>query len=424
YDEPDWNEVGIHWSPNQEIDLAGYNIYRADSSGGSPVQLNASLVQDTFWVDNSTANGVYYYYTVRAVDNDQNQSQISEEVRSRAISMDQGILIVDKTADGNGTPMNPTDQEVDDFFNALLSHYPVSEYDVNAEGGIKLADLGAFSSVVWHTNALSDLTLALEARESIGEYLDFGGNLLITSYQPTKVFFNNINYPASFSPGDFIYDYLKIAQVDFNPPARFYGAYPIMSGYDSVYVDTIKTAFATDHHLVRIESISAVAGADEIYRYDSQYASTTPQGSMKGSPVGVEYLGSDFRMIILSFPLYYMDLLQTQSLMSHIMSDKFSETTEVKEELVISPHGFRLSQNYPNPFNPGTIIEFSLPRSGFVTLTVFNTLGQQIATLISERLNAGNHRYYWNARRLASGLYFYKLETDEYRSIKKALLLK
>lgn len=88
------------------------------------------------------------------------------------------------------------------------------------------------------------------------------------------------------------------------------------------------------------------------------------------------------------------------------------------------PTGFNLKQNYPNPFNPTTTIEFSIPKSGFVTLKVYNILGEEVATLVSEKLSAGSYQYFWEATNLPNGVYFYRLKSDHYMSAKKALLVK
>ncbi|NOS85306.1 MAG: T9SS type A sorting domain-containing protein [Ignavibacteria bacterium] len=88
------------------------------------------------------------------------------------------------------------------------------------------------------------------------------------------------------------------------------------------------------------------------------------------------------------------------------------------------PETYRLEQNYPNPFNPVTNIEFSLPKSSFVKLTIMNFLGQRIALLLQEQLNAGSYKYDWNASELPSGTYFYKLETEEYSDVRKMVLIK
>ena len=89
------------------------------------------------------------------------------------------------------------------------------------------------------------------------------------------------------------------------------------------------------------------------------------------------------------------------------------------------PEGFALEQNYPNPFNPATKIKFSLGKSSKVDLTVFNILGQKVATLVNnQQLRAGSHFYEFNAGRLASGIYFYQLKADKVVTQKKMILLK
>lgn len=88
------------------------------------------------------------------------------------------------------------------------------------------------------------------------------------------------------------------------------------------------------------------------------------------------------------------------------------------------PGSFTLSQNYPNPFNPVTNIEFSVPKSAFVKLMVFDATGREIETLVSLDLNAGTYKADWNASRYASGVYFYSIEAGEYRAVRKMMLVK
>lgn len=90
----------------------------------------------------------------------------------------------------------------------------------------------------------------------------------------------------------------------------------------------------------------------------------------------------------------------------------------------IRPQSFNLSQNYPNPFNPATKINFSLPVNGKVTLQIYNALGQKVATLVDGSMKAGTHTVEWNAANMASGLYFYKIQADNFSSVKKMILLK
>jgi len=91
---------------------------------------------------------------------------------------------------------------------------------------------------------------------------------------------------------------------------------------------------------------------------------------------------------------------------------------------VSRPDKYELTQNYPNPFNPTTKIEFVLPADEKVTMKVYDMLGREVKTLISEFLPAGHHDVEFNASNLASGTYIYVLSTPKYRQIKKMMLIK
>ncbi|MBN2571712.1 MAG: T9SS type A sorting domain-containing protein [Ignavibacteriales bacterium] len=88
------------------------------------------------------------------------------------------------------------------------------------------------------------------------------------------------------------------------------------------------------------------------------------------------------------------------------------------------PIVYSLEQNFPNPFNPSTSIKFSIPEAGFVTLKIYNLLGQEVATLVKEQMNAGTREVKFNASNLASGIYIYRLEANNFTSTKKMVLLK
>jgi uncharacterized delta-60 repeat protein len=104
---------------------------------------------------------------------------------------------------------------------------------------------------------------------------------------------------------------------------------------------------------------------------------------------------------------------------------KYVQTpVSVENEAPVSPSHYWLAQNYPNPFNPSTTIEFTLPKSTFVTLKVYNLLGEEVATLIAEQRSAGIHKLNWDARGLASGVYLYRLEAGEFVQVKKLILMR
>ncbi len=422
---PQWHQVELCWNPNLEFDLMGYNIYRSEIEGDLGDKQNSSVYTDTLYLDINAANGVYYYYTVTAVDNQLNESENNTTIRSRVVSLDQGVLIVDETADGDGSLMNPTDEQVDNFYNGLLSNFKREEYDLITEGSIGLADLGAFSTVLWHGNDL-DVEAPFHFKDQIMKYLNYGGNFLYAGYRPGKAFEHASGNPVIFGPGDFIYDYLKIKEAVFKFFALFIGADQTETGYNNIFIDSLKTNPADEYHLKQIESINASTSGNNIYSFETLFDSTTTQGSLKGKPVGVEYLGADYKTITLSFPLYYMNQMLAEDLISYIMVNKFNEIVSVKEEVSYISDRYSLLQNYPNPFNPSTSIQYAISSTQFVTLKVYDVLGREVATLVNEEKPAGtyNVQFTMNNVQLSSGIYFYKLQAGDFVETKKMILLK
>jgi hypothetical protein len=88
------------------------------------------------------------------------------------------------------------------------------------------------------------------------------------------------------------------------------------------------------------------------------------------------------------------------------------------------PKSFKLYNNYPNPFNPVTKIKFDLPINSSVLLKVYDITGKEVANLVDLNLNAGTYEYQWNADKYSSGVYFYKIETGSFTSVKRMVLIK
>jgi hypothetical protein len=103
---------------------------------------------------------------------------------------------------------------------------------------------------------------------------------------------------------------------------------------------------------------------------------------------------------------------------------QFNIVTSIEQEILSNPKSFSLAQNYPNPFNPSTKIKYELPESGFVSLTIYNLLGKEIAKLVNESKPAGKYIVEFNAQNLASGTYIYRLNAGNFSKYKKMLLIK
>ncbi|MFZ1519289.1 MAG: T9SS type A sorting domain-containing protein [Ignavibacteriaceae bacterium] len=98
--------------------------------------------------------------------------------------------------------------------------------------------------------------------------------------------------------------------------------------------------------------------------------------------------------------------------------------SEIIEVNVAAPIDFALTQNYPNPFNPSTIISYSIPQNSFVTLKVYDILGNEIAVLVNDTKSAGKYDVQFDASGLSNGVYFYTIKADNFTSTKKMILMK
>jgi hypothetical protein len=97
--------------------------------------------------------------------------------------------------------------------------------------------------------------------------------------------------------------------------------------------------------------------------------------------------------------------------------------TSVKENSFLKKN-YKLRQNYPNPFNPITMIRYQISRTNNVDLSIYNLLGQKVATIVSEKQSPGKYQVRWDASTLGNGVYYYRLSTDKYSDIKKMIFLK
>lgn len=94
------------------------------------------------------------------------------------------------------------------------------------------------------------------------------------------------------------------------------------------------------------------------------------------------------------------------------------------DEYAGTPNEFSLKDNYPNPFNAVTTIGYDLPATSHVTIDIFDVLGQKVETIVDAEQQAGYHQISWNANNLPTGIYFYRIQADDFKATKRMLLLK
>jgi hypothetical protein len=416
---PFYGKIKVKWHKNTEYDLLGYNIYRSTISGQNFVKINSSPVRDSVYIDSLVNAGIYYYYKMTAIDSLLNESTPTVELRGKTATFDKGILIVD---DSEGGLLNPTDMQVDNYFNFLLSGYLYSNYDACQLKTISIDTMGQYSSILWHIeNSMPTPVLYTKINE-VKKYLDAGGKMLLTVECPSRVIQHNLTYPLNLSAGNTMFDYMKIKKVELSPTARFKGAKPLAPGYDSVYIDLQKTPPDDNHHIKNIEAIYANnLNANNIYLYDTQYDTSSLQGSMKNRPVGVEYTGNDFKVVTLSFPLYYMDSIQSKQLVDYVLYDKFHEPLEIKEKTVANCFGFTLS---PNPVKSQAFISYNLSENSMVNISIYNMTGVLVKIITDKNQNLGLHQLEFSVSDLTNGVYLCKMTTGNSSVTRKVVIVK
>ncbi|MDZ4711425.1 MAG: T9SS type A sorting domain-containing protein [bacterium] len=112
-----------------------------------------------------------------------------------------------------------------------------------------------------------------------------------------------------------------------------------------------------------------------------------------------------------------------KSMLSIVNSDN-SQSQFGAQQGIISLSEYKLYQSYPNPFNPVTRISYSIPQEGLVTLKVYDLLGKEVATLINEIIQPGNHFIDFNAANISSGVYFYRIQSGEFSDVKRMVVIK
>jgi hypothetical protein len=435
--------VILDWDRNLgELDIAGYNVYR-EVVGAPRAQDLLGYVADplTIFPDNTAEPHVMYSYYVTAVDTQvpPNESDPSSEVWGRLSTHDMGILIIDNTRDGTGAPFMPTDEEVDDFFDAALSGYNVTaHWDVSdsttASRAIMDYDVGMYSTVVWHSDVRMGTPMAPDTTV-MRMFLETGGNLWLSGWMLMSSLSGENGPNYVFGSGDFMSDYVGVdsARVTSNGQVDWIGARGVEPGFPSVVINPSKVPlgglFAMDVLL------DPFGGAYDLYTYVSSDSVGSPN---HGKVVGVASNSSAYGLVVTDFPLFFLERGSADALAAAVM-DMFEEVVGIGEDEVTRvPLSYALSQNYPNPFNPMTTIRYEIPESEeggktgekvLTTLSIFDVRGRLVKVLVEEELEPGRYQATWDGKNaegvgVSSGIYFYRIHSGSFTSTRKMTVTK
>ena len=410
------NYFTIAWIPPTDADLKGYRLYFSIDGINYNLRNNETVLinllnSKTYFYNQTTP----LYLKLFAVDSAaiKNVSTQSDIYGLRMLNDNKKILIVDgfDRYGGSGSWANPYHDFVVSHAKAFNLSFETCANEQIINGTINLND---YELVIWilGDESTADETFSSVERTKVAPYLESGGKLFISG---SEIAYDLGSSSATSQETQFLKDHLKAKYV--SDDSNFYGVY----GTDSTQfaglgfgygVQSNGSPYAEDWPDV----IDTTGGSVPILKYNSV------------STAGIEYTGSFNdspnigQLIYLAFPFETINLADARAQVMTAALKYFGliQTSEVVDNDYV-PNTFSLSQNYPNPFNPSTTIRYAIPllsgneslsASGGVvpiTLKVYDILGNEVATLVSEQKEPGNYEVNFDASSIASGIYFYRL---------------
>ena len=332
--------------------------------------------------------------------------------------------------------LNDSGRSNDSLYTMALDElgYRYFLWDMAEHDGVDLSVIHwGFHTIIdfgWGTELLPISSDASEDFYDVKAFLDAGNNLMLVDMD--YLFAWGMPATGSFSAGDFAYDYLGIGTYSNDPDddgngdnggsadIEMYGVrgdavtknFPSPDTYGVIDYDLMSWSNWGDY-------IQANADAVQIF--------TEKKNASNG--MAIRKAGSNFRTITYAFPIELCsDFSKFKTLLQNSLTWLDITKTDIQESPTIASE-YSLLQNYPNPFNPGTQIQYSVPKTANVTISVYNLLGNKVLDLVNARQNAGLHTVEWNGidmygQEVAAGIYFYEMKANDYNAIRKMFFIK
>lgn len=439
--EDNANSVKVIWESNAEPDIMGYRLYYTVNATLTDWKLAADENQLTNLINEYTIESTdkfivppsspAYFFKLAAVDSSLNESKYSD-VYSRSnynsVVDYPKALIVDgfDRFGGSGSWSLPTHSFNTTYFGALTMYgnsIVSSAANEAVEEGI--IDLNDYQYVIWFVGDESTnyRTFNTIEQSKLASYLENGGNLFVSG---SEIGWDLDRNHSNSEPSDTLFyrHYLKAKHIyDGN------GTMNRAVGVEGTNFEGATINFGQSYPEDFPDDIDPINGAETVLNY------TVMRNATEFRKAGIAFTGNFGesenigRMIYCSFGAESTGSFASMlSLITKVM-DYFSIPVLVEEkELTGIPVNFELSQNYPNPFNPSTNIKYSIAGKGLVSIKVYDVLGNEIATLVNEQKTPGYYEVQFDTKSarigLSSGVYFYRLITDDFVTTKKMILLK
>jgi hypothetical protein len=319
-----------------------------------------------------------------------------------------------------GTQTTP--DSVYSFYKAVLDTIPFIWHDINAEQKVSLAMFSRYRFILWISNDSDFEIPGNELMQSVSAFIANGGNLLFAGFNPSLFWMSNNKFPLKIPEDALLRHLFRIDSVDRKMQSMLFRANAIAAGYDSLNVDSLKYMNEDfPGQIYNIEVFTPETEGTVIYRFDSKYDSTTNYGKMKHRPVGLEYMGTDFKSILLSFPLYYMDTNDARKFLHYVMSEKFIHPVGISSSNYMEPFALQI---FPNPVTDVCKVTFTLAQASRVRLTLVSLQGQILSTLLDCDLEQGTHFFQYNTGTLSTGLYQVVMQSEKGRAVRKIVRLR
>jgi len=412
------DRIEVRWDKINLPGIKAYNLYKSNYPDRNFVKINANFSLDTSFIDSEISDSIYYY-TVTVLD-----SNLVEVIICKCDSViichhNKGILIVD---DSRNEFLYPSDSIVDVFYNKLLSDYPSTQSDLEYGTNLYLSRIGQYNMILWHTDKYTTYSKFNTYKNLLSQYLQTGGKLIFTTDKFLATTEQMYNTHFSYQPNNVIYDFFKIESIYRDYDSRFIGAKPTNSIYPSLYIDTLKTPPSNTHHLRNIDAIFNLDSANVIYTYNSMYDSTSTFGKMKGQPVGIEYSNDNYKVITLSFPLWYINYKDAKAFIDYVIPNLLSDSKEEKNP-DDAKFVLQITKIYPNPSNSDIDIEYFLPQKSHINISLLDINGRVVSIATNEVQDNGKHVINLKKQNLQTGIYFCRFSTNYSIKTKKIIFI-
>ena len=392
--------------------VAGVDRYvlRWGAVSGAPAE--EMEVSDTSAVISGLTPNELVYVSVVALDDAGRESWFAPEAADATLSFDQGILLVDETVDAI-----PAEALQDSLFDVYLQGYEYVQLDLAESAPPTIADLGAYSTVIWIGDEPFQVDLPANT-EVLGRYVTRGGNLVLSEWGQLA------QLGPPFEEGSFGHDVLGIENVSTVAEEDFAGADPVDPGY---------TALRTWQ---RFWPAQALSGAEILWSTENadtllSFVSASGDTAVHGRPVALRNRGSDGAgdAYTIGAPLLQMEPQGVVAWFRRVLDELgIPVGVEDREDSPPAPRAARLLV-HPNPFNPSTTVSFRMDREGSAKVAILDVTGRRVTTLIDRALPIGAHHAVWDGktasgRAAASGVYVVLLETPQGRWQERMVLLK